>query len=199
MGVLLKVGEVESLEEGIPGGAAGEGFGAGGVRGVSDEVEVAREEDDWAESGERTEVEGERVVDKAAEVFLGAESGAVIRQGEEAKVNDDEARLGVGIAGEVEEGSVPVQFIMGGNTVDGVVTEEGGVEGGEDTSLEFRERSFRGVEWVVVVENGVVGEERAEGGSFAGAEFGFLKTDDFESADVRDGAVERVIGVVGVI
>jgi hypothetical protein len=72
VGVLLKVGEVESLEEGIPGGAAGEGFGAGGVRGVSDEVEVTREEDDWAESGESTEEEGERAVDKAAEVFLGA-------------------------------------------------------------------------------------------------------------------------------
>ena len=95
MCVLLKVGEVESLQEGIPGGAAGEGFGAGGVRGVSDEVEVAREEDDWAESGESLEVEGERAVDKAAEVFLGAESGAVVWQGEEAKVNDDEARLGV--------------------------------------------------------------------------------------------------------
>ena len=92
---MTKVGEVEGIEEGIPGGAAGEGFGAGGVRGVSDEVEVAREEDDWAESGESLEVEGERAVDKAAEVFLGAESGAVVWQGEEAKVNDDEARLGV--------------------------------------------------------------------------------------------------------
>ena len=189
MGVLLKVGEVESLKEGIPGGTAWEGFGAGGVRGVSDEVEVAREEDDWAESGESTEEEGERAVDKAAEVFLGAESGAVVRQGEEAKVNDDEARLGVGIAGEEEEGDVSVQVVMGGNTVDGVVSDEGGMEGSEDTSLEFREGSFRGVERVVVVENSVVGEERAEGGSFAGAEFGFLETDDFERADVRNGAV----------
>ena len=199
MGVLLKVGEVESLKEGIPGGAAGEGFGAGGVRGVSDEVEVAREEDDWAESGERTEEDGERAVDKAAEVFLGAESGAVVRQGEETKVTDDEARLGAGVAGEEEEGDVSVQVVMGGDTVDGVVPDEGGVEGGEDTSFEFGEGSFGGVERVVVVENSVVGEERAEGGSFAGAEFGFLETDDFERADVRNGAVERVIGVIGVV
>ena len=199
MGVLLKVGEVESLKEGIPGGAAGEGFGAGGVRGVSDEVEVAREEDDWAESGERTEEDGERAVDKAAEVFLGAESGAVVRQGEETKVTDDEARLGAGVAGKEEEGNVPVQVVMGGDTVDGVVPEEGGVEGGEDTSFEFGEGNFGGVERVVVVENSVVGEERAEGGSFAGAEFGFLETDDFERADVRNGAVERVIGVIGVV
>ena len=199
VGVLLKVGEVESLKEGIPGGAAGEGFGAGGVRGVSDEVEVAREEDDWAESGERTEEDGERAVDKAAEVFLGAESGAVVRQGEETKVTDDEARLGAGVAGKEEEGNVPVQVVMGGDTVDGVVPEEGGVEGGEDTSFEFGEGNFGGVERVVVVENSVVGEERAEGGSFAGAEFGFLKTDDFVGADVRNGAVERVIGVVGVV
>ena len=199
MGVLLKVGEVESLKEGIPGGAAGEGFGAGGVRGVGDEVEVAREEDDWVESGDSTEEEGERAVDKAAEVFLGAESGAVVRQGEEAKVNDDEARLGVGITGEEEEGDVSVQVVVGGDAMDGVVPEEGGVEGGEDTRFEFREGSFRGVERVVVVENSVVGEERAEGGSFAGAEFGFLKTNDFERADVRNGAVERVIGVVGVV
>ena len=189
MCVLLKVGEVESLKEGIPGGAAGEGFGAGGVRGVSDEVEVSREEDDWAESGESTEEEGERAVDKAAEVFLGAESGAVVRQGEEAKVNDDEARLGVGITGEEEEGDVSVQVVVGGDAMDGVVPEEGGVKGGEDTSFEFREGSFRGVERVVVVENSVVGEERAEGGSLAGAEFGFLETDDFERADVRNGAV----------
>ena len=94
---------------------------------------------------------------------------------------------------------MPVQVFMSGDTVDGVISEEGGMEGGEDTSLEFREGSFRGVERVVVVENSVVGEERAEGGSFAGAEFGFLKTDDFVGADVRNGAVERVIGVVGVI
>jgi hypothetical protein len=132
-------------------------------------------------------------------VFLGAESGAVVRQGEEAKVNDDEARLGVGIAGEKEEGDVSVQVVMGGDTVDGVVVEEGGMEDGEDTSFEFGERSFRGVERVVVVENCVVGEERAEGGSLTSAEFGFLKTDDFVSADVRNGAVERVIGVVGVV
>ncbi len=199
VGVLMKVGEVESHKEGIPGGAAGEGFGAGGVGGVSDEVEVAREEDDWAESGERTEEEGERAVDKAAEVFLGAESGAVVRQGEESKVTDDEAGLGAGIAGEKEEGNVSVQVVMGGDTVDVVVPEEGGVEGGEDTSFEFGEGSFGGVERVVVVENSVVGEERAEGGSFAGAEFGLLKTDDFVGADVRNGAVERVIGVVGVV
>ena len=82
-----------------------------------------------------------------------------------------------------------IQVVMGGDTVDGVVSEEGGVEGGEDTSFEFGERSFRGVERVVVVENSVVGEDRAEGGSFAGAEFGFLETDDFERADVRNGAV----------
>ncbi len=60
MGVLLKVGEVESLEEGVPGGTTGEGFGAGGVRRVSDEVEVAREEDDWTESGVCAKEEGER-------------------------------------------------------------------------------------------------------------------------------------------
>ena len=156
MGVLLKVGEVESLKEGIPGGAAGKGFGAGGVGGVSDEVEVAREEDDWAESGVSAKEEGERAGDEAAEVFLGAESGAVVRQGEEAKVNDDEARLGVGIAREEEEGDVPVQVVRGGDTVNGVVSEEGGMEGGEDTRFEFGERSFRGVERVVVVENSVV-------------------------------------------
>jgi hypothetical protein len=51
---------------------------------------------------------------------------------------------------------------MGGDTVDGVVSEEGGMKGGEDTSFEFGERSFRGVERVVVVENSVVGEEGAE-------------------------------------
>jgi hypothetical protein len=199
VGVLLKVGEVESLKEGIPGGAAGEGFGAGGVGGVSDEVEVTREEDDWAESGVSAKEEGERAGNEAAEVFLRAESGAVVRQGEEAKVNDDEARLGVGIAREEEEGDVPVQVVVGGDTVDGVVSEEGGVKGGEDTSFEFGERSFRGVERVVVVENSVVGKERAKGGSLAGAEFGFLKTNDFERADVRNGAVERVIEVVGVV
>ena len=82
MGVLLKVGEVESLKERIPGGAAGEGFGAGGVGGVSDEVEVAREEDDWAESGVCAKEEGERAGDEAAEVFLGAESGAAVRESE---------------------------------------------------------------------------------------------------------------------
>ena len=199
MGVLLKVGEVESLQEEIPGGAAGEGFGAGGVGGVSDKVEVASEEDGWVGSGESAEEVGERAGDKAAEVFLGAEGGAVVRQGEEAKVNDDEARLGVEIAGEEEEGNVAVQVVMGWDTVDGVVPEEGRMEGGEDTSLEFREGGLRGIKRVVVVENSVVGEERAEGGSFAGAEFGFLKTNDFECADVRNGAVERVIGVVGVV
>ena len=123
----------------------------------------------------------------------------MVGQGEEAKVHDDEAGLGVGIAGEEEEGDVSVQVVVGGDTVDGVVTEEGGVEGGEDPSFEFGERNFGGVERVVVIENSVVGEERAEGGSFAGAEFGFLKTNDFERADVRNGAVERVIGVVGVV
>lgn len=199
MGVLLKVGEVECLQERIPGGAAGEGFGAGSVGGVSDEVEVAREEDDWAEGGMGAKEEGERAGNEAAEVFLGAERGAVVRQGEEAKVNDDEAGLGVGNAREEEEGDVPVQVVMGGDTVDGVVSEEGGMEGGEDTSFEFGERSFRGVERVVVVENCVVGEERVKGGSLTGAEFGFLKTNDFEGADVRNGAVERVIGVVGVV
>ena len=148
-----------------------------------------KKKDDWAESGESTEEEGERAVDKAAEVFLlGAESGAVVRQGEEAKVNDDEARLGVGIAGEKEEGDVSVQVVMGGDTV----------ESGEDTSFEFGEGNFGGVERVVVVENSVVGEERAEGGRLADAEFGFLKTNDFEGADVRNGAMERVIEVVGV-
>ena len=82
MGVLLNVGEVESLEEGVPGGAAGEGFSAGGVGGVGDEVEVAREENDWAESGVSAEEEGERAGDEAAEVFLGAESGAAVRESE---------------------------------------------------------------------------------------------------------------------
>ncbi len=57
---------------------------------------------------------------------------------------------------------MPVQVVMGGDTVDGVVSEEGGMKGGEDTSFEFGERSFRGVERVVVVENSVVGEEGAE-------------------------------------
>ncbi len=199
VGVLLKVREVECREERIPGGAAGERFGAGGVRGVSDEVEVAREENDWAESGVSAKEEGERARDEAAEVFLGAESGAVVRQGEEAKVDDDEAGLGVGSAREEEEGDVPVQVIVGGDTVDGVVVEEGGVEGGEDTSFEFGERSFRGVERVVVVKNCVVREERAKGGSLAGAEFGFLKANDFEGADVRNGAMERVVEVVGVV
>jgi hypothetical protein len=199
VGVLLKVGEVKSLQEEIPGGAAGEGFGTGGVRGVSDKVEVASEEDGWVGSGEGAEEVGERAGDKAAEVFLGAERGAVVRQGEETKVDNDETRLGVGIAGEEEEGNVTVQVVMGWDTVDGVVSKEGRMEGGEEASLEFREGGFRGVERVVVVENSVVGEERAEGGSFAGAEFGFLKTNDFVCADVRNGAVERVIGVVGVV
>lgn len=143
--------------------------------------------------------EGEGTRDEVAEVFLGAESGAVVRQGEEAKVNDDEARLGVGIAREEEEGDVPVQVVMAGDTVDGVVSEEGGVKGGEEACFEFGERGFRGVERVVVIENSVVGKERAKGGSLAGAEFGFLKTNDFERADVRNGAVERVIEVVGVV
>ena len=199
VGVLLNVREVECRKERIPGGAAGERFGAGGVRGISDEIEVAREENDWAESRVSAKEEGERARDEAAEVFLGAESGAVVRQGEEAKVDDDEAGLGVGSAREEEEGDMSVQVVMGGDTVDGVVVEEGGVEGGEDTGFEFGERSFRGVERVVVVKNCVVGEERAEGGSLAGAEFGFLKTNDFEGADVRNGAMERVIEVVGVV
>ena len=45
----------------------------------------------------------------------------------------------------------------------------------------------------------MIGEERAEGGSLTGAEFGFLKANDFEGAEVRNGAVERVIKVVGVV
>ena len=73
--------------------------------------------------------EGERAGDEAAEVFLGAESGVVVREGEEAKVNNDEAGLGIGGAGEREEGDVPVQVVMGGDAVDGVVEEEGGMEG----------------------------------------------------------------------
>ena len=137
VGVLLKVGEVKSFKEGVPGGAAGEGFGAGGVGGVSDEVEVAREENDWAKSGVSAKEEGERARNEAAEVFLGAESGAVIREGEKAKVNDDEARLGIGRAREREEGDVPVQVVMVGDTVDGVVEEEGGVEGSEDARFKF--------------------------------------------------------------
>jgi len=199
VGVLLKVGEVEGLKERVPGGAGGEGFSASGVGWVSDEVEVAREENDWAEGGLGAKEEGERAGDEAAEVFLGAESGAVVGQGEETKVDDDEAGFGVGIAREEEEGDVTVQVVMCGDPVDGVVPEEGGMEGGEDTSFELGERSFRGVKRVVVVENGVVREERAEGGGFAGAEFGFLEADDFERADVGNGAVKRVIGVVGIV
>ena len=42
----------------------------------------------------------------------------------------------------------------------------------------------------------MIGEERAEGGSLTGAELGFLKANDFEGAEVRNGAVERVIKVV---
>ncbi|MFO0001241.1 MAG: hypothetical protein ACK559_08925, partial [bacterium] len=103
--------------------------------------------------------EEERAGDEAAEVFLGAESGAVVGQGEETKVDDDEAGFGVGIAREEEEGDVTVQVVMGGDPVDGVVPEEGGMEGGEDTSFEFGERSFRGIKRVVVVENGVVREK----------------------------------------
>ena len=137
MGVLLKVGKVKSLEEGVPGGAAGEGFGAGGVGGVSDEVEVTREENDGAEGGMSAKEKGERAGNEAAKVFLGAESGAVIREGEKAKVNDDEAGLGIGRAREREEGDVPVQVVMGGDTVDGVVEEEGGVEGSEDARFKF--------------------------------------------------------------
>ena len=45
----------------------------------------------------------------------------------------------------------------------------------------------------------MVGKERAKGGSLTGAEFGFLKADDFESAEVRNGAVEIVIKAVGVV
>ena len=149
--------------------------------------------------GELGRCAGAQAVDLRDILVRGTWSGAVVRQGEETKVTDDEARLGAGVAGKEEEGNVPVQVVMGGDTVDGVVPEEGGVEGGEDTSFEFGEGNFGGVERVVVVENSVVGEERAEGGSFAGAEFGFLKTDDFVGADVRNGAVERVIGVVGVV
>ena len=143
--------------------------------------------------------EGEIAGNEAAEVFLRAESGAVVRQGEEAKVNDDEAGLGVGNAGEEEKGDVSVQVDMGRDAVDGVVSEEGGMEGGEDTSCELGKRGVRGVERVVVVENSVVGEERAKGGRLTSAEFGFLKTDDFEGADVRDGAVKRVVEVAGVV
>ena len=45
----------------------------------------------------------------------------------------------------------------------------------------------------------MIGEERAEGGSLTGAELGFLKANDFEGVEVRNGAVERVIKVVGVV
>ena len=58
---------------------------------------------------------------------------------------------------------------------------------------------MRGVERVVVVKNSVVGKERAKGGGFTSAEFGFLQANDFEGAEVRNGAVERVIKIVGVI
>ena len=44
----------------------------------------------------------------------------------------------------------------------------------------------------------MIGKERAKGGSLTGAKFGFLKANDFESAEVRNGAVKRVIKVVGV-
>ena len=61
----------------------------------------------------------------------------MIREGEETQVNNDEAGLGVGGGGEREEGDVPFQVCMGGNAVNGVVEEEGGVESGEDTRFKF--------------------------------------------------------------
>ena len=70
-----------------------------------------------------TKKEGEGTRDEVAEVVLGAESGAVVGESEKAEVDDDKAGLGVRGAREGEKGDVPVQVVMGGDTVDGVIVE----------------------------------------------------------------------------
>ena len=72
------------------------------------------------------------------------------------------------------------------------------MKGGQEARFEFSQGGVGSVEGVVIIENGVIWEERTEGGRFPSAKFGFLEADNFEQIELVDNAVKRTIGVVRV-